>query len=101
MRAERLASTCSARLTLIFEGPMAPGPEIHIVRGGGVSPQMVRRQLERLVSSPIFNKSNRLIAFLRYVVEQTLAGQTDLKEQVLASELYGRGVDFDSGLDPA
>jgi hypothetical protein len=38
---------------------------------------------------------------LRFVVEQTLTGQGDnLKEQVLALELYGRGADFDSGADP-
>jgi Tol biopolymer transport system component len=60
----------------------------------------VRLQLERIVQSEIFVKSTRLTAFLRYVVEETLAGQKDkLKEQVLALELYGRSSDFDSSLD--
>lgn len=65
-----------------------------------LTPALVRLQLERIIQSALFAKSTRLTAFLRYVVEQTLAGQGDkLKEQVLALELYGRSSDFDSGLD--
>ena len=80
---------------------MASGPGIRRAQIGELSPEAVRRQLERIVDSPVFNKSARLTAFLRFVVEQTLAGQGDtLKEQVIAVELYGRGNDFDSGVDP-
>jgi hypothetical protein len=65
-----------------------------------LTPSLVRLQLERIVHSAVLAKSTRLTAFLRYVVEQTLAGQGgNLKEQVLALELYGRTSDFDSGLD--
>src|SRR5215813_2027464 len=80
---------------------MASGPGIRRTQIGELSHEAVRCQLERIVDSPVFNKSARLTAFLKFVVEQTLAGQGDnLKEQVIALELYGRGDDFDSGIDP-
>jgi hypothetical protein len=62
---------------------------------------MVQDELERILASPTFKKSARLTAFLRYTVEQSLAGGSgNLKEQVLALELYNRNGDFDAGLDP-
>lgn len=62
--------------------------------------EAVRLQLERILGSPLFKRSIRLTKFLRYVVEQTLAGQGEsLKEPVLALELYARS-DFDSAVDP-
>ena len=80
---------------------MAYGPGIRRAQIGELSPEAVRRQLERIVDSPVFSKSARLTAFLNFVVGQTLAGHgDDLKEQVIAVELYGRGGDFDSGVDP-
>src|SRR6516165_5262724 len=64
---------------------MASGPGIRRAQIGELSPEAVRRQLGRIVDSPVFNKSARLTAFLKFVVEQTLAGQGDnLKEQVIA-----------------
>ena len=48
-----------------------------------------------------FNRSARLTAFLRYIVEQALSGDAaTLKEQVLAIELYSLNGDFDAALDP-
>jgi len=39
--------------------------------------------------------------FLRYVVDETLAGRADgLKEYVIGCEACGRGADFDARLDP-
>ena len=80
---------------------MSSGAGLRPDQDRDLSPEMVRLQLERIVESHVFSKSARLPAFLRFVVEQTLTGQGDnLKEQVLALELYGRGADFDSGADP-
>jgi hypothetical protein len=59
----------------------------------------VRVQLDRILASDIFTRSERLSAFLRFVVEQTLNGQ-GLKEQVLGSELYGKGTEFAGASDP-
>jgi WD40-like Beta Propeller Repeat len=62
---------------------------------------VVRTQLERILTSPTFLRSERLSAFLRYVVEEKLRGDGDgLKETVIARELYGRGNDFDTAADP-
>src|SRR5215467_6345153 len=62
--------------------------------------RQVRSQLERILSSTLFTRSERMSAFLRFVVEQTLAGQGgSLKEQVLGSELYGKGPEFDGAVD--
>jgi len=61
----------------------------------------VRAQLQRILSSDIFARSDRLTAFLRFIVQQTLDGHGGaLKEQVLALEVYGKGVDFNSAIDP-
>ena len=61
----------------------------------------VRAQLERILSSEVFSRSQQLRRFLSFIVEQRLAGQgQSLKESVLAHELYGKGTDFDGGADP-
>jgi Tol biopolymer transport system component len=60
----------------------------------------VRAQLERILSSEVFSRSQQLRRFLSFVVEQTLSAQGHtLKESVLAHELYGKGTDFDGGTD--
>ena len=60
----------------------------------------VREQLEKILASEVFSRSQQLRRFLSFVVEQTLSarGHT-LKESVLAHELYGKGTDFDGGTD--
>jgi len=60
----------------------------------------VRAQLERVLASEVFSRSQQLRRFLSFVVEQTLSAQGHtLKESVLAHELYGKGTDFDGGTD--
>jgi Tol biopolymer transport system component len=61
----------------------------------------VRAQLTRILASEIFSRSDRLTAFLTFIVEQTLEGRGGvLKEHVLAIEVYGKTADFDTALDP-
>ena len=61
----------------------------------------VRAQLERILASEVFSRSQHLRRFLSFIVEQRLAGQgQSLKESVLAHEVYGKGTDFDGGADP-
>src|SRR5262245_62913343 len=63
--------------------------------------QAVRQQLERVLGSPGFSRNERLSRFLHYVVEGHLDGKDDeLKESVIAVEVFGRSPDFDSRLDP-
>src|SRR5690348_1536417 len=61
----------------------------------------IRRQLERVLESPGFSRNERLSRFLRFVVEGHLESKDhELKESVIAVEVFGRSPDFDSRLDP-
>jgi adenylate cyclase len=61
----------------------------------------VREQVERLCRSVDFGGSPRAEEFLRFVVEETLAGRGDgLSQRTIAHGIYGRNGDFDPGLDP-
>jgi adenylate cyclase len=63
--------------------------------------QAARRQLERVLESPGFSRNERLSGFLRFVVEGHLDSKDhELKESVIAIEVFGRRPDFDSRLDP-
>ena len=62
--------------------------------------EMVREQLELLVRDPVFRSSKRSVAFLRYVVEKTLAGMADqIKERSIGVEVFGRDPSYDTNLD--
>jgi tetratricopeptide (TPR) repeat protein len=57
-------------------------------------------QLEMVLADRRFASSERNAKFLRYVVERTLEGKTDqIKETVLATEVYGRPVGYDPKSD--
>jgi adenylate cyclase len=58
-------------------------------------------QLERMLASPDFHASPQQIALLKYVVNQTLAGNADsIKGYTVATEVFGRRSDFDQSIDP-
>jgi len=53
--------------------------------------------LDELVESPAFSGSRRRQAFLRYVVEETLAGRgAAIKERNIAVDVFERNSDFDA-----
>jgi hypothetical protein len=61
----------------------------------------IHEQLERLLVNPHFSHSRRFPSFLRFTVERTLSGQTDvLKERTLGIEIFGRSADYDTASDP-
>jgi hypothetical protein len=63
--------------------------------------QLVRSQLEKIVSDARFTASKRYPSLLRYIVEQTLAGnEDDLKERTLGIEVFHRPPDYDTNADP-
>lgn len=65
------------------------------------TPEDVRAQLERL-RAHAFIGSEKLYGFLRFVVEESLAGRAaTLKELVIGIELYGSVVDYDPRIDSA
>ena len=62
--------------------------------------QLVRSQLDKIVSDPRFAASKRYPQLLRYIVEQTLEGNDDsLKERTLGVEVFHRTPDYDTNLD--
>ena len=61
----------------------------------------VRIALSRVIASDQLRDSPQLTAFLRFVVEATLRGQSHLiKEYTVAVEALGRGENFDPHTDP-
>lgn len=64
-------------------------------------PEVIRAALERMVASPQLETAPSLCRFLRYVVEETLAGRGgQIKEYCLGAEVFGRGDGFDPRVDP-
>ena len=58
--------------------------------------EVVRCQLEKILSSSGFARSERLSAFLRFVIEQELSGRGDqIKESIVGVEVFGRRPDYD------
>jgi len=62
---------------------------------------LVLRELEAILSSRHFRGSKRYPALLNYVVEAALEERSsDLKERTLGVEVFGRGHDYDTSIDP-
>ena len=61
------------------------------------TPQDIRAQLNNVLSSSRVVASKRLSAFLRYIVEETLAGRADqIKQYTVAVP----ALEYDPGFDP-
>jgi hypothetical protein len=61
----------------------------------------IRAQLGRLLANVHFSQSKRFPSFLRFVIEHTLAGDSDsIKERTLGVEIFGRDADYDTASDP-
>lgn len=76
----------------------------HIATGdgtGGAGETAVRAQLDRILKSVPFQRSQRRQRFLEYLVNETLAGRGDrLKGYSIAVEVFDRPASFDSNADP-
>src|SRR5215471_13302965 len=60
----------------------------------------VRTELSSILSSSVFAASPRMSRFLKYIVEETLAGQADgIKEYSIAIEVFERRPDYDPRTD--
>jgi hypothetical protein len=65
-----------------------------------ISANRVREQLDLLVRDHTFRSSKRSVAFLTYVVEQTLNGSADqIKERTIGVEVFERQPSYDTNLD--
>src|SRR5215831_8583925 len=66
-----------------------------------IDSNLARRQLQRILASSGFAKNGRMGRFLRFVIERHIEGRDDeIKESVLAVEVFGRRPDHDPKRDP-
>ena len=67
---------------------------------GRLAREAVRAQLQRILDSPAFEASERRRRFLRYIVEESLAGRADqIKEYSVGVEVFDRPADYDPRID--
>jgi hypothetical protein len=60
----------------------------------------LRKHLDEVIEGKSFKGSHRSGQFLKYIVEQSIAGNFDmLKERVIGSEIFGRSPSYDTGED--
>jgi hypothetical protein len=63
-------------------------------------PEAIREHLATMFAAKTFSSSPRLQKFLHYVVDKTLTGESGIiKEYVIATEVYGRGAEYDPQVD--
>jgi TolB-like protein/tetratricopeptide (TPR) repeat protein len=75
------------------------GSELHV--SAKPSPDQIRTQVDKILASRLFTRSERLCRFLRFCVEQTLDEKSDqLKEQMVGVEVFDRKGDYDPRTDP-
>lgn len=74
--------------------PSPPSPP------GVGDPAAVLASLGRILASPHFSHAPRLSRFLRFVVEESLAGRGErIKEFTIAADVFDRGPDYDPSAD--
>ena len=67
----------------------------------GLSHEVIREQLDRILRHREFQATDKMRDFLRFVVEETLAGRKHrIKGYTVATRVFGRGDDFDPAQDP-
>jgi hypothetical protein len=73
----------------------------HVVTLTDSEREVIRKQLNRILGSFAIRTSKKCSDFLRYVVEEALAGRSDgLKERTLGIEVFHRGPLYDTNTDP-
>jgi hypothetical protein len=67
----------------------------------GAEAEAVRAHVARITSSDLFAGAGRLCRFLCFTVEAKLGGHADqVKEYIIGREVFDRGSDYDTRLDP-
>lgn len=62
--------------------------------------EQMRKQLQKILESPVFHNSKRYAAVLKYVVDRTLEGYGDqLKERTIGIDVFKRTPDYDTAAD--
>ena len=74
--------------------------EVEYGSSSELTAEMIRAQLDLLIHDEVFRSSKRSVAFLKYVVEQTLNGAADqIKERSIGVEVFDRDPSYDTNLD--
>ncbi len=64
------------------------------------SPDLILRELQRVLASAQFSKSERLSRLLRYLVENSIAGSSEkLKEYAIGIDVFDKDPSFDPRID--
>src|SRR5215471_11303219 len=67
----------------------------------GISSEKVKAQLDRILGSATFQQVDRLRRFLRFIVDETAAGNGgNLKEYVIGVQVFDKETGFDPRTDP-
>jgi Tol biopolymer transport system component len=102
LRGEKSQNESSLRL--VIERPQGCLCKITVVpfgMNGITGAAKVRAQVERILSYPAFTSANRLCGFLRFVVEEELAGRgADIKEYLIGVDVYRKSEAYDPRTDP-
>lgn len=81
-------------------GPHPRASNAVFIPGTELERDEVRKQLQRILASPVFHNSKRYAAVLKFVVDQTLQGFGDrLKERTIGIEVFDRPPDYDTATD--
>ncbi len=63
--------------------------------------ELIRQQINRILTSPEFTATDVQKSFLTFVVETVLAGRShEIKGYTVATQVFGRGEDFNQATDP-
>ena len=76
------------------------GPAHSHAPAGGPDEREIRQALDRVTSQPPLSRSNRLSGFLRYIVEETLAGRSEaIGGYSIAVDVFRKPESFDPAID--
>jgi serine/threonine-protein kinase len=78
------------------EAAPLPAPQ---AEASPISPESIRRALEKALASPEFANAVRLREFLLFLVEEALGGAEAIKEVTVAMRVFHRTASFDSSGD--
>ena len=79
------------------KSPLQP----HTEQNPAPTAEKIQQQLQRILTSPEFQATDRQREFLQFVVTETLAGRShEIKGYTVATRVFGRREDFDQAIDP-
>lgn len=77
------------------------GPAVSQEPAAGIPTERIRAQLDKILSSEGFSHSERLCRFLRFTVEEAVAGRgASIKEYQVGVEVFDRKGSYDPRTDP-